>query len=212
LADYEKNDDGYYVAAGTIGTTSEKPIKVLDANGAALQKKIGDTNPTFNMGLANNISFKNFSLYFLFDLKYGGVVYNRTKQWLYRDLRAADVDQSGKEEYQKHATDYYAALYDVNNITSHFVEDGTYLKLRELSLSYSLDKADLTGFLGGFFKGAKVGFIGRNLLTFTKYTGYDPEVAQPSSSSNVGYFQYFAFDAYGYPNYRTMSVSLEFKF
>jgi len=57
-----------------------------------------------------------------------------------------------------------------------------------------------------FIKGIKIGVVGRNLLTFTEYTGYDPEVQTRSSS------QFYAYDFMGYPNFRSYSGSLEIKF
>jgi hypothetical protein len=57
-----------------------------------------------------------------------------------------------------------------------------------------------------FLKGAKLGFLARNLLTFTKYTGWDPEVASGSDLTN------YSFDDFGYPNYRSYTVSLELRF
>lgn len=215
LSNYEVNSDGYVVAAGSQGTVNEKPIKLLDENGNSVKQEIGNTNPDFRFGFANNLSYKNVSLYFLFDWSYGGDVYNRTKQWLYRDLRHIDVDQFDKEPNEKKTTDYYSALYDVNDVNSHFVEDATYVKLRELSIYYTLGRDKLSGFANGFFKGIKIGLVGRNLLTFTNYTGYDPEVGQVNDNASNTYYgtsQFFKFDAYGYPNYRTISGSLTLTF
>ncbi len=211
ISNYEINSDGYVIRIGTQGTINEKPIKLLDATGNPVKGVIGNTNPDFRLGLSNTLKYKNISLYFLFDWKNGGDVYNRTAQWLYRDLRHIDVDQFGKPENEKKTTDYYSTLYDVNDINSHFVEDGSYLKLRELALYYTLGEKELSGFANGLFKSVKLGLIGRNLLTFTNYTGYDPEVGQ-INNGYAGSSQYFQFDAYGYPAYRTISGSLTIVF
>ena len=85
------------------------------------------------------------------------------------------------------------------------------MKLRELSLYYTLGEKKLSGFANGFFKSIKLGLIGRNLLTITDYTGYDPEVGQ-INNGYAGSSQYFQFDAYGYPAYRTVSGSLTLVF
>ena len=211
VTNYEINSDGYVIPKGTQGTVNEKPVKLLDENGVTAKTVIGNTNPDFRLGLSNTLKYKNISLYFLLDFKNGGDVYNRTAQWLYRDLRHIDVDQFGKPENEKKATNYFSTLYDVNDINSHFVEDATYLKLRELSLYYTLGEKQLSGFANGFFKSVKLGLIGRNLLTVTNYTGYDPEVGQ-INNGYAGSSQYFQFDAYGYPAYRTVSGSLTLVF
>ncbi len=215
ISNYEINSDGYVIPKGTQGTTGEIPIKLLDADGNPIKTVIGNTNPDFHLGIGNNFQYKNFSLYLLLDWKYGGDIYNRTAQWLYRDLRHVDVDQYDVDANQKKTIDYYQALYDVNDINSHFVEDGSYVKLRELSIYYTLERKQLKNFAKGYFKTIKFGVIGRNLLTFTDYTGYDPEVGQVNDNLSDTYFgssQYFLFDAYGYPNYRTISASLTLEF
>ncbi|MFQ6115649.1 MAG: hypothetical protein ACE5NG_16435, partial [bacterium] len=105
---------------------------------------------------------------------------------------------------------YYATLYDINAVNSHFVEDGTYLKLRELRLSYTFDRKALSGFFGGVLNKLTIGFVGRNLLTFTGYKGYDPEVG--IIYSELGSAALSRFDQFGYPNFRTLSGVVEFEF
>ena len=128
---------------------------------------------------------------------------------MYRDNRAAAMDQYGKPENQKKTYDYYKALYNVNTYNNHFVEDGTYLKVREMSLYYSVSNTVLNRIFNGFFKEFKVGVIGRNLLTFTNYSGYDPEVG---STEGNGDNTIQAWDEFSYPNFRTFTGSVEFKF
>jgi hypothetical protein len=89
------------------------------------------------------------------------------------------------------------------------VEDGTYLKLREMSLSYRFNQEQLQRVLGGFgMSNLSLELIGRNLLTFTDYSGDDPEVG----SGGAGGATENPFDDFGYPNFRTFTfgVSLEF--
>ena len=207
-ADYEVNSDGYVVPKGSQGTIFEIPQMELNADGSPKITKIGDANPDFNLKFTTNVSWKNFQFYMLWDWKQGGDVYNKTAQWLTRDNRWAEMDQSGKAANEKKTVAYYKAFYAVNDMNDYWVEDGTYLKLREVSLYYTLKKKDLENLLGGFIKGVKVGFIARNLLTFTNYSGYDPEV----QTSTSGGSQFFAYDFMGYPNYRSFSGSLELKF
>lgn len=70
-ADYTINADGFVIPAGTEGTTSEAPIKKLDEDGKVAFMRIGDSNPDFKMGFSSTLTYKAFSLYFLFDWKQG---------------------------------------------------------------------------------------------------------------------------------------------
>ncbi|MEN8250461.1 MAG: SusC/RagA family TonB-linked outer membrane protein, partial [Bacteroidota bacterium] len=207
IDNYEVNSDGYVVTKGSQGTVNESPIILLDEEGNAASVKIGDTNPDFKVGLTSNLSWRGLSFYMLWQWKQGGDIYNRTGQWMTRDSRHSMMDQYGKAENEKKAMPYYQGLYDVNSINSFWVEDGTYVKLKEMSLYYNFDKGVL-GNVGNVVENIKVGFIARNLLTFTDYSGYDPEVATYGETDD----QIYAFDFAGYPNFRTYSFSLEFKF
>lgn len=208
VGDYEVNSDGFVIPKGTAGTITEKPVKLLDAEGNQAFVKIGDSNPDFKLALSSTLSYKKLSLYFLLDWKQGGDVYNKTAQWLTRDNRHAMLDQFGKAQADKKTIPYYQTFYDINDFNDYWVEDGTFVKLRELSLSYNLNAADLHSLTGGFIKGVRFSLIGRNLLTFTNYSGYDPEVGTTDTNGR----QIYAYDFMGYPNFRSYSVSLELKF
>ncbi|MCD6597806.1 MAG: SusC/RagA family TonB-linked outer membrane protein, partial [Bacteroidales bacterium] len=168
IADYTINSDGYVIPAGTEGTSYEKIVIEVDENGNAINQQIGDANPDFRLGFANIFTFHGFTLYTLIDWKQGGDIYNLTNQWMFRDNIGAEMDMFGVPDYQKKTYDYYQSIYNVASPSSHFVEDGTYVKLRELSLYYSINKEFL-----GFFKSLRIGVIGRNLITWTNYSGYD---------------------------------------
>ncbi|MCF6334039.1 MAG: TonB-dependent receptor, partial [Draconibacterium sp.] len=204
--DYTINADGFVISKGTEGTTSEAPIKQVDKEGKMDFTKIGDSNPDFKMGISSNLTYKKVTLYFLFDWKQGGDIYNKTAQWLTRDDRHGMMDQAGKAPNEKKTIDYYKAFYDTNDQNDFWIEDGTYVKLRELSLSYNATNSDLGKIGLSFIKSAKFSLIGRNLLTFTNYTGFDPEVGTTNGT------QIYAYDFMGYPNFRSFSASLELKF
>lgn len=203
IADYEVNRYGYVVPAGSIGTADEQAIKVTDDQGNFLFTQIGDGNARFNMGIANTFTYKGISLYVLADIKSGGDIYNSKGQWITRDLRNAEMDMSGVPQDQKTAYDYWVNFYDVNTPNSYWVEDGSFIKIRELSIGYALPQRVLNTFLNGAVKGARLSFLSRNLFTFTNYSGYDPEVGnvrEPYDSTSQ------------YPNFRTMSFSLSLDF
>ncbi|MFA5649276.1 MAG: SusC/RagA family TonB-linked outer membrane protein [Bacteroidales bacterium] len=208
INNYVVNSDGYVIKRGTEGTMLETPIKLLDKDGKVAFGKIADMNPDFNISWINTISVKGLTFYMLWQLKKGGDVYNQTKQWLYRDNRHGDIDQFGKPDNQKKATAYYQEFYRANDINSYFVEDGSFIKLREASLFYTINKQQLSRVGMNFLGGIKFGAIARNLLTFTNYSGWDPEVAQADYSNSTNYY----IDMFNYPNYRMYTFSLELIF
>lgn len=206
IDDYTVNRDGYVILDGTEGSTTEAPI-ALDADNDGTEDKvvIADCNPDFNLNFNTNISYKGITFYMLWSLKYGGDVYNKTKQYLFFENRAGEIDQYGKPENQKKSIYYYQTLYDGNDLNTHFVEDGTFLKLRETSLAYTY-KFKKDSKFGKVIKSVKFGIIAHNIFTFTNYTGFDPEVGNSDFSAN------FSYDSYGYPNFRTFTGSIQFTF
>lgn len=234
--DFQLNDDGYlvYVGSGNSfkdgisqslwGTNAESgtesydwgmPVRSVecDASGEECDDflRLGNTTPDFTLSWSSNFRWKNLSLYALFDMEHGADIYNQTAQWALREWRHADADQTGKPDELKKPVAYYSVLYNVNDFSSHFVEDGSYLKLRELSLRYALDSDQLASLFGGQALGlerATINLVGRNLKTWTDFGGYDPEVGQASGGSDaIG-----RLDNYQYPNFRTITASLELIF
>ena len=202
-ADYKVNELGYYVAKAAYGTPLERPLKYYDTKGNALQA-IGDVNPDFTMGLNNTIQWKGLSLTSVFTWQKGGDVYNYTRQWPYNELRDTDFDQRNVPTGQQKPQGFFQAFYNNFDPNSKFVEDGSFIRLRELSLNYQVPKplvkaAHLSG-----FETARVGLVGRNLWTKTNYTGYDPDVAGPGGNP-FGY----RVDYFTYPPYRTFTFMLE---
>jgi len=205
INDYIVNADGVVVEKESVGTADEAAIIKVDERGTAVFGQIGNQTADFRVGINSNITWKNFNFYMLWDWKQGGDIYNRNTQWNTISERSAFVDQFGKPEDQKKTRKYYGSLYDVNQNNEFWVEDGTFVKLREASLTYNFP-SKLTKLLP--IKSGRISLIGRNLLQFTKYSGWDPEVS--SYSSDVA--QYFNVDYGVYPTQTTYSLSLNLKF
>lgn len=206
LTKYEVNDDGYVVLKSARGTAAERAIAYVDPSGSN-NVKIGDVNPDYSFGFANTVRFGGLTLYGLLDGTRGGDIYNFTKQWMFQDRRHGSLDQSGKAPENKKAIEYYnVGFYNALEPNSFFVEDGSYVKLRELSVSYALSPSMLNSmrFLGQG-RSVKVALIGRNLKTWTNYSGFDPE-----SSSN-GDFN-FRIDGFRYPSFRQITGQIEIGF
>ena len=208
ISDYVVNSDGVVVLEGTEGGLDEVPIILRDADGEIAFKKIGAQTPDFRMGITSNIKYKDFNLYMLWDWQKGGDIYNRQGQWLTRDNRSAIVDQAGKTVGNKKVYDYYQGLYDTNNTNAYWVEDGSYVKLREISLFYTIRGDKLKNIANGFFKTIRIGATGRNLLTFTNYSGWDPEIQRFDNDTQ----NYYAVDFGVYPNPRSFNLSVQVKF
>lgn len=171
---------------------------------------LGVTQPDFNLSFSSNLNWKGVGLYALLDGSFGFDVYNLTGQWAYREEMAAAVDQAGKPETEKKPVKYYLDLYDIAAVNNHFVEDGTYMKLRELSLRYTFNQDQLRRMRIPGSDRISLGLIGRNLLTWTNYSGYDPEVGNPYSEFGSAVID--RFDGYQYPNFRTLTGGVEISF
>lgn len=203
IGDYEVNSEGYVVAKGTQGTVDELPIKYQE-DGADWYGRVGDGNPDFLMGISNSLRYKGLTFYFLLDWKNGGDIYNGKDQRLAFNLVSARMDVSGLPQNQKKAYTYWAnGAYDKNDINEYWVEDGSYLKVREVALGYTLPKKLLGNIFNGFIKGVDFKVVGRNLLTITNYSGYDPEVGTLRMPYDGIYMN---------PNYRNISLSLGLQF
>jgi TonB-linked SusC/RagA family outer membrane protein len=188
------------IGSGTYGWGM--PIKLRDSTGSDAVVRIGEGTPDFHWGVTNSVSWKSFDVYALVDAQVGGQAYNQTNQRMYQWARSADVDQAGKPQELKKPIDYYVALYAANDPTDYFVEDASFVKLREVSIRYRLGGTALSWFSRFGATGASISLIGRNLLTFTNYKGYDPEVGGTL----------VRLDSFDYPRYRTFTGSIEFIF
>ncbi len=201
IDDYSVNSDGVVVKTADIGTVNEKAFHLLDADRNNKIVKIGNVNPDFRLSLNSTLQYKNFSFYMLWKWKQGGDIYNATAQYLVRDLRHPMMDQIHTKPENKKTVDYYQSLYDADAVNGFWVEDGTYVRLGEASIYYKLKfKKDTK--INKYLSAMKIGLTGNNLLTFTNYSGYDPETG----------YSGFTFDNYGYPNFRRYTLSLELKF
>jgi len=191
--------------SATIGATNYGwglPITSLDSVGNAAVVRIGDGNPSYRLGWSNTIGIRGFQIFMLWDTQVGGNVYNQTNQRMYQYGRSSDVDQVNKPQELKKPVEYYVGLYAANNPVDYFVESGRFVKLRELSVKYRLPTR-LTGALSRVgADGVSLSLIGRNMLTFTNYKGYDPEVGSVLNR----------LDSFAYPRYRTITGSVELTF
>ena len=224
------NEDGYVVRKSAYGTVNERAIKYTKCKrlvGAACVEttqivQIGDGNPDFNMSIGGNLKHDRFVFNALLDWSKGGDLYNGTRQWAFQATRDRAQDQSAKAanaascgtvaatmpSCPQKALGYYAVgFYNGLDPSDFFVEDGSYMKLKELSAHYTFMSDQLRRIGLGKVPSVRVGLIGRNVLTFTNYSGLDPEV-----SGLFGDPFQVKMDWFQYPQFRTLSATVEITF
>lgn len=170
---------------------------------------LGDPNPKFNMSFINDFTFKGFLTFgFQFDWIYKSYLYNQTKQWMYRDGIHQDYDNEITINGQTAAwTAFYRGAYAVrraNGTKSYYLEDATFLRLRNISLG--MDFAKFFTIKG--FNRIQLVLTGRNIFTATNYTGMDPEVS--SGTTNSAWDR--AVDHNTIPNLKSYQVGLNLGF
>lgn len=139
---------------------------------------IGDPNPDFFGGLSNNLSFRDFELDFQFQFVQGVDIYNATGEFL-SNSGILNLGQTADQVNRWYRPGDNAAFPVLNPFqentfpSSRFLEDGSYIRLKTLTLTYNLPSATISNWGLSYFK-FYVG--GQNLLTFTDYSGYDPDV------------------------------------
>ena len=162
--------------------------------------------------MSHQASYKRLSLYALLDAVVGKSVWNTQKQWSFGDFQTGQGDQADATVETARPLGYYfrarssgglGGLYDVlgpNNVT---VENASFVKLRELSAGYHV------GAIAGVGNW-DVSVVGRNLKTFTTYSGYDPEVGGGGGNLNSPVLN--AIDSFQFPNLRTFTFKLSTRF
>ncbi len=144
-------------------------------DGTTVVRKIGDANPDFNMSFGSDLRFKALRLYGLLDWQKGGSIINLTK-FLY------DLGQNTEDFADPITVGTLQTTVGANRLrvfgrqTGVYVEDASFMKLREVTLSFELPSAMVSRF-GRGVRSAELSLSGRNLLTLTDYTGMDPEVS-----------------------------------
>jgi TonB-linked SusC/RagA family outer membrane protein len=141
--------------------------------------KIGDPNPDFYGGFSNIFTYKQLSLNIFLQFSYGNDIYNGTRVYI-ESLKGDDNQLTAIEDRWRQLGDETdiprATQTDPNNnnrASSRFIEDGSYLRFKEVVLSYNFsDKIVRKMRMQNF----KIFFSAYNLFTFTNYSGMDPEV------------------------------------
>ena len=194
------------------------PITLRDSTSNIAFVPLGNGLPKFHWGLSQTVDFKRFNAFGLLDSYMGQKLWNIAYHWSLGDFQSDIEDQTGKSVEEARPLGYYwrrgpsaspggnagvGGLYDALNPSSFSFEDASYIKLRELSLSYRV------GAVGG--RGDwKLGVVGRNLHTWTSFRGFDPEGGNTSGPLNSSALT--PVTGYRFPNLRTFTLSLSSSF
>jgi hypothetical protein len=184
----------------------EKPLRAFAADGTT-EVQIGDVNPDYNLALSSTFQVKRFSIAALVTVVKGGDIYNFTRQTTFNEERDPIYDQRGKPEPERKPIPYYQTYFNSGAASEFFVEDGSYVRLRELSLNWQLPTSWVNAIGVMPFESARLGIVGRNLWTSTRYGGYDPDVTATSGNPFTYRVDYFT-----YPQFRTFTFMLELGF
>ena len=218
--DFDKTASGDYILKANIPNnggdrTAIKPgtAKYKDINGDGVVNDndrtiIGRGHPIHTGGFTNNFTYKDFDLSIFFQWSYGNNIINANRL----------IFENGEPRKETNMFASYINRWTPENpnsdipavrgqgpkvFSSRVIEDGSYLRLKTISLGYNvpakaLKKCSLSS--------ARIFISGENLLTFTSYSGYDPEVSVRNSALTPG------FDYSAYPRAYNFSVGLNIGF
>ncbi len=172
--------------------------------------EIGNPNPKFTYGMTNTFTYQGFDLSVFITGSYGAKIFNYSR-------RQTEAMNSAYTNQLTTVLDRYTASnpngslprynqWHNNNlrISDRYIEDGSYLRIQNLAIGYSLPK----NFIGkAKIAAAKIYASIQNLKTFTKYTGYDPELGAYNNS-----VRFMNIDNGHYPNPRTFTIGANIEF
>jgi len=194
-------------ATGKIAVGADGSLSSMDLpNGERL--RIGNTNPDFNMGWRNSISWKGVNLSFLINARVGGIVTSATQ---------AVLDQFGVSQASAEARDrgyvelagglkvdpqkYYEVVAN-QQLLGYYYYNATNIRLQNISLSYTLPRT----LLGQGWPSVTVGFIANNLWMIYNKAPFDPEIASSTGTYGQGS------DYFSAPSLRNIGFSLKLNF
>lgn len=170
---------GTPVLAGVSQQVGDRKYVDSDGDGVVTtldKHNLGSAQPKFTFGFSNSVTFKNFDLSAFFQGSYGNKIFNFLQQKL--ELTTLSLNASATLLDRYSATNPNGKMpratnAPVSQVTDRYMEDGSYLKLKNISLGYTFSKG-LISKIGA--KQLRLYVTAQNILTWTKYTGYDPEV------------------------------------
>lgn len=192
-------------SSAAVGAVKFKDLDGEDGITTKDRTIIGNANPDFIFGIGNEFSYKNFDLSFMLQGTYGNDICNLMKvnfgtapssntvnnvfRYVYEDAWRGEGTSNTQQALNQGA----------GPMSSRFIEDGSYIRMKNLTLGYTLPKS-ITSKLG--ISNLRFYVSGQNLFTITGYSGYDPEVSSRTGNYNLG------FDGGSYPAVRSYTFGL----
>ena len=183
-------------------------IRYADVNGDGVinaldQTKIGNPFPDFTMGWSLNFSYKAFDFTAFTYASVGNDIYrayerNANYSNKYRDVLARWTGDGSTNDARHPRYSFTDANSNIR-VSDRYVEDGSFVKIKNLQLGYNFPKS----LVGKVFSNCRLYVQAKNLYTFTKYSGYDPEIAGGILDTGI--------DRGSYPQPRTYAIGLDFK-
>jgi TonB-linked SusC/RagA family outer membrane protein len=207
---FQKGED---FTLSPLQNTKAGSQKYQDVNGdgkitqAGDRTIVGTSQPKFLAGITNTFRYYNFDLSIFFQSSYGNKIFNNTRAELETGTGFTGASGSLLNRWtpENTNTDMHRAVEDPSpTLSDRFVEDGSYVRLKNLSLGYTIPES-ITAKVR--IRNLRVYVSAQNLLTWTNYTGFDPEVSRNGQNAlNSG------IDNGVYPNSKTIlgGVSLSF--
>ena len=183
----DQNDDG-------VITTEDRTV-------------IGNALPKWYGGITNNMSYKGIDFSFMFQFNYGNDVYNATRLF-------GTQTRNGRKNFFAEVADRWSPTnasnavpkhdgYITNDVYSRFVEDGSFLRLKNVTLGYTFPKKWTKKF---YVSKLRIYGSGQNLLCLDNYSGYDPEVNSRNNPMTPG------LDWGAYPKSRVYTIGVDIQF
>lgn len=214
---------GYGEIYGKTFKTTEDGRLLLRADGSpqASDERVllGNAQPDWLAGLTNKFTYKNLSLSFLIDVRWGGQVYNSVSSGLmsagvtpetleYRDggIVVNGVIAQADGTYKQNDVKITAQEYwgSIAGIASEHIQDMSNIRLREMVLAYQLPQSVIGS---SFIKDVKIGLTGRNILMlYSKIDHVDPELSLGTGNNGMGII------SNNLPTTRSLGVNLNIKF
>ncbi|HUM66385.1 MAG TPA: SusC/RagA family TonB-linked outer membrane protein, partial [Chitinophagaceae bacterium] len=220
-----KVDDGVTIAKDQPWLIGANGFPIIDTR----QRYLGNSFPKWIFNTTQTVSYKNFSLSALLDVREGQYRYNqfanfmaafgtakftenRTEMIVFegvlddgtRNTKSVYLGQAVGPDGVNYGNGYYRNYY--RGASEFFIEDASWIRLRSVSLAYTIPANILSKTKA--ITGATISFTGNNLWLKTDFTGFDPESSSNPAGSNTS----DAFSGFTYPGIRSYLVSLNLQF
>jgi hypothetical protein len=201
---------GTPLLAGVPQLEGDRKYVDADGNGAvttADKVNLGNAQPKFTFGFTNSFTYKGFDLNVFFQGSYGNEIFNLLRQKL--EIPTLSLNAAGSlvnrwTPDNKNGTEPRATNSPVPQVIDKYIEDGSYVKLKNISLGYSFGNNVISKLRA---KQLRIYVSAQNLVTWTKYTGLDPEVNFYDSDNTKQGIDYGV-----YPSYRTFLAGINLTF